>query len=300
MRRRGVDVIVPSSDDFFARTNFVELASVGLYYVSNKSPIRVMIPARGAALAHLCLRGEASLTIDEHRITIAEGATCIGSPDRDQQLEFGADLELMSLRIPRDTLDRTLASLTGFPPQIAIEFEPLIDPEDQHYAGFRELLMLLAGRLDPTFSAWPKATLAQLEQACVTSLLYCSRHNFRRFLVPAAADGVPIHVRHAEHYVESHCEDDVSAGDMARAARVSVSTLTRAFVKHRGYTPSAFIKRVRLTRAKALLEAGAATTVIGVALRCGFAHPSRFAKVYREAFGESPTDTLRRTRSRLP
>ena len=49
-----------------------------------------------------------------------------------------------------------------------------------------------------------------------------------------------------------------------------------------------------------MCSVGGASTVVGVALRCGFANPSRFAQDYREAFGESPTETLRRRRIPSP
>jgi AraC-like DNA-binding protein len=299
MRRRfGVTITAPTSEHFFVRANRVELPNVVLYFCGNRSPLQVTIAKGGRTVVLLCLRGRASLDGAGQHFEIGEGEAFVCAAGRESRLQFASGTEQLILRIPQEMLDRTLTSLTGFQPRAAIDFEPRLAPDDPHYAGFRELLMLLAGRLDPTFSAWPKATLAQLEQACITSFLHCSRHNFRRFLGPSPSDDVPLPVRCAEHYAESHCEEDVTIDDMAGAAHVSVSTLTRAFLKHRGYTPSAFIKRVRLSRAKTLLETGAATTVIGVALRCGFTHPGRFANDYRESFGESPTDTLRRIRSR--
>jgi AraC-like DNA-binding protein len=293
----GVEITASNAEQFFARTNFAQLPNLAISFCGNMSPLSATIPRSTRVLVHLSLRGKASLRSGAHHVEIDEGEAFVCSPGCVAQLEFGAGLEQLILRIPQAMIDRTMGALTGYHPRGPIEFEPALDTSDPHYAGFRELLMLLAGRLEPGFSAWPSATLAQLEQACVTSFLHCSRHNLRRLLQDAPLDHIPIPVLHAEHYVQNSGDgDDVTVEDMANAAHVSVSTLTRAFLKHRGYSPSAFVKRVRLSRAKALLESGAATTVVGVALRCGFANPSRFANDYRTAFGESPTETLRRCR----
>jgi AraC-like DNA-binding protein len=267
---------------------------MSLYFWGNSSRLGVTLPKSDVVLVHFCLRGAASLTSGSYQVEIGRGEAFVYSRERDAQLEFGAGLEQIILRIPLAMLERSLEPLIGFKPRHAISFEPAIDPADPHYAGFRELVMMLAGGLDPALSAWPQATLAQLEQACVTSFLHCSRHNFRRFLGAAPADDIPVQILHAEHYVESQCGADITVAGMAEIAGVSVSTLTRAFLKHRGFSPATFIKRAKLSRARTLLETGAATTVVGVALRCGFANPSRFANDYRQAFGESPTEALRR------
>ena len=48
--------------------------------------------------------------------------------------------------------------------------------------------------------------------------------------------------------------------------------------------------------ARARLGSGAATAVTEVALACGFEHLGRFSTRYRDRFGESPSETLRRAR----
>ncbi|WP_322516896.1 AraC family transcriptional regulator [Rhodopseudomonas palustris] len=296
MRRYGVEVIAPDSEGFFVRTNLAELPHVGLYFAGNATPTKVLVPERSVALVHVCLHGHARLTSGSHRLEFTEGAAFVCSPGRRVQLDLSENFRQLVLRIPQQTLERTMASLIGFTPHRQIVFEPAIANNDPRYLGFRDLLKLLASRLDPAFSAWPKKLLLQLEQACITSLLCCSRHNLVHLLDVPDRESTPSWLLRAEHYAETRCESDITADDLAAAAGVSVSTLTRAFIKHRGHSPAALIKRVRLSRAKQLIETGAATTVVGVALRCGFANPSRFAKDYREAFGESPTETLRRRR----
>jgi AraC-like DNA-binding protein len=58
-----------------------------------------------------------------------------------------------------------------------------------------------------------------------------------------------------------------------------------------------FLRRIRFERARdELLAADGGATVLAVALRWGFSHPSRFAVEYRTRYGESPSETLRRRR----
>jgi transcriptional regulator GlxA family with amidase domain len=59
--------------------------------------------------------------------------------------------------------------------------------------------------------------------------------------------------------------------------------------------PMAFLREVRLGRARRDLEAADPTsgiTVTEIATRCGFGSPSRFASHYWTRFGERPSRTL--------
>ncbi|NEW89987.1 AraC family transcriptional regulator [Rhodopseudomonas sp. WA056] len=296
LRRYGVDMTTSKPSDFFMRTNLAELPHIGLYFLHSSGATRLLIPKREIALVQLCLEGNAQLSSGQHRVELSQGEACICSPGTSAQLEFGRNSRQLLLRLPQRVLERSIASLLGFKPRQPILFDPVIANDQPRYLGFRDLTTLLASRLDAKFSVWPRNVLLHLEQSCITALLYCSRHNLAHLLDTAVNDDVPRYVRTAEHFVDSRCDEDISVEDMARVAGVSISTLTRAFLKHRGYSPSAYVKRAKLQHAKRLLESGAASTLIGVALRCGFANPSRFAQDYRDAFGESPTETLRRCR----
>jgi transcriptional regulator GlxA family with amidase domain len=58
-----------------------------------------------------------------------------------------------------------------------------------------------------------------------------------------------------------------------------------------------FLKFVRLKNARKLLQRpDPATTVTGVALHCGFQNTGRFARDYREHFGEMPSATVQRAK----
>ena len=96
--------------------------------------------------------------------------------------------------------------------------------------------------------------------------------------------------------MEAHCHEAINAERLAEVAGVSVSALYDGFRKHRGYAPLAFLKQLRLRRARnELLAAVPGCTVTQVAARWGFLNVGRFSTEYRKLFGERPTDTLRRS-----
>jgi transcriptional regulator GlxA family with amidase domain len=84
---------------------------------------------------------------------------------------------------------------------------------------------------------------------------------------------------------------------MARAAGVSVRTAQTLFRRHLDTTPSAYLRLLRLERARRMLERPEPeTTVTGAAHAAGFTHLSDFAAHYLVRYGEKPSATLRASR----
>jgi AraC-like DNA-binding protein len=103
----------------------------------------------------------------------------------------------------------------------------------------------------------------------------------------------------ATAYIEAHLAERLTPAAVAGAAGISLRTLEAAFRYDLRTTPTAFIRSRRLDRARAdLLEAEGAQAdrVTDVATRWGISHLGRFAAEYRARFGESPSQTLRRSR----
>jgi AraC-like DNA-binding protein len=295
--RFNVELVMPKLGDAVIKSRFFELPSFKLWWASNSGPASITIPQNETTHVHFILRGRCSGVTGKHQFDVREGEAFVSSVGHAAHLDYHSDHEELVLIIPPATMERVFTSLCGFPPRCPIKFEPQITSSPR-FGGFRDLVMMVSGRLDPAGTAWSDAALELLEIACVTELLFCGRHNLRHLLETASlAPELPHLIRVAEHFAEVNAARDIGIEEMANAAAVSVSTLSRAFLKYRGCTPTAFIKRTRLVHAKHLLESRAATTVVGVALRCGFTNPSRFGKDYQKMFGETPTETLRRLRA---
>ncbi|MGI9824510.1 helix-turn-helix transcriptional regulator [Agromyces sp. Marseille-Q5079] len=112
------------------------------------------------------------------------------------------------------------------------------------------------------------------------------------------ADGRPggsAVVRRAVDFMHAHAGEPITVTDVAAAAHISTRGLHFAFTRELGEPPVQMLRRIRLDGVHAdLVAAGPETTVSAVARRWGFAHLQRFAEAYRRAFGENPSETLRR------
>jgi AraC family ethanolamine operon transcriptional activator len=102
-------------------------------------------------------------------------------------------------------------------------------------------------------------------------------------------------VERAEAFLNTRCGEAVSIAQLCQVAGVSERSLRNAFYDVRGMSPKRSAVRARLTEVRrALSDAGGtrgAVTVI--ATDHGFYELGRFARVYKQVFGESPSATLR-------
>lgn len=105
----------------------------------------------------------------------------------------------------------------------------------------------------------------------------------------------PAFIRRVKEYIDAHADQPLSIADLAAHAGVSTSTLFAGFRNFRKTSPIAYLKGVRMKRARDDLRSAPpnTATVTDVAMRWGFVHLGRFAADYRRWFGESPLQTLK-------
>lgn len=103
-------------------------------------------------------------------------------------------------------------------------------------------------------------------------------------------------VRECRELLERHAAEELTVPDIAECLGVSVRTLQTALRAETGATPSELLRSIRLDRAREmLLEASPREqSVTAVAELCGFTHQGRFSALYVKAFGELPSESLRR------
>jgi AraC-like DNA-binding protein len=109
-------------------------------------------------------------------------------------------------------------------------------------------------------------------------------------------------VERARAYIAENLTEPIRLGDLCRHARTQPRSLEYGFQELLGMSPIAYVRTIRLHRARRLLRSAAVRTrsISEIALDCGFWHLSQFALDYKLLFGERPSVTLKRTTAQLP
>jgi len=88
-------------------------------------------------------------------------------------------------------------------------------------------------------------------------------------------------------YIQSHLGEDLSLSDIANELGMSQYYFCHLFKRSTGISPHQFLIRQRVEQAKHLLKQPV-QTVTTVALECGFANQSHFARCFRQYTGMNP------------
>ncbi len=111
---------------------------------------------------------------------------------------------------------------------------------------------------------------------------------------PGSHHAAPATLRRAIDYIEANAHHDIGIAEIAGSIYLTPRSVQYIFRRYLDTTPTDYLRRVRLARAREDLRAAdrSTTTVAAVAARWGFAHTGRFAVQFRKTFGESPHETL--------
>lgn len=96
--------------------------------------------------------------------------------------------------------------------------------------------------------------------------------------------------------VEANISQPIYSGDLAAQLGVSVRTIHDAMMRHTGMSLHRYLRMRRLWLVRQELRTGT-KSVKAAALAFGFWHFGDFARSYREAFGEAPSETRARARA---
>lgn len=101
--------------------------------------------------------------------------------------------------------------------------------------------------------------------------------------------GPPAVIQRSIKYIQSHLQEDLSRDLLARKASLSPSYFSILFKKYAGYSPTEYVTKVRIDRAKDLLRSSR-LPIRGIASEVGFTDSFYFTRVFTKEVGMSPRD----------
>lgn len=276
------------------RNNVVDLEDITLSFWTFGTSIRIDFAENTAAALGLPIRGHGVTTSGKQATSVGVGTPALLSAGRSAALQYDAELEKLVMEIKPEALKRKLSALLGAPISREIEFDLTRFASEDMLAGLLGLVDILVRQFDDRPCLIAPLALRQVEHAIITQILLTACHQFSNQLHRMPLETSSDHVKRVEEFIEAHWDRPITVEELTEVTGVSARTLFRTFEKHKGYSPMIFAKKLRLERARALLnQPNNAASVTGVALACGFSNLGRFAHEYCKMFGELPSETLR-------
>ena len=218
---------------------------------------------------HFQRHGSLTMTHNDEIITACNGAVVIADDSRPYALDISAQNDCLILQIPDIMLGEKFASGSWH--------GKLLCPEDPHVGIFRRLIEGLwheRGMLDQVDQEFDGIVAAAARITCTRAGGEGVQHN--------------INTSPMEYALRNLADPELATARISQATGLSPRAVQKAFIRHTGMTPTAFITERRLQRALELLERGDDRSITDVAFEVGFNDSAFFSRCFRRRFGEAP------------
>ena len=287
-----------SQEKFAARVHHLQIGSLGLSYCDYATDVSLGFGEAPFVRQIFNISGTGRYEAGGPPGEITPGSwSSILAAHAPVKLDLKSGYRQFVLRIEEDALRRNLGALLGKDVGTLV-FDETADRRPAMEA-LRRRIFHFAMDFNERGTYFSDLAAAEVERMVIMKFLMCHRHNHTHLLLREPLPATPSAVRTVEEFIEANWDRPVDIQTMTLVAKVSARSLFRQFKKDRGYSPADFAKRIRLNHAREMLEqAGGEASVTQIAFRCGFQNPGHFARDFRLAFGELPSEILRKSARR--
>ncbi len=240
------------------------------------------------------LSGSAEIGVAGHAVASDTRCASVVDTGELQRMKWSADCIQRVVQISNAVLDQHAMMLMGRPLSQKLRFAKDM-PLSTDVVSCWQYASLLAMELASSAHGDDRSVIENLQTLFILKLLESQPSNYSDQLRPQPCKIAPYHVRRVEQFIIDHADQPLILEQLVEASGVSARTLFDGFRRFRGTSPMAFLKSVRLERAREeLLAPRPGETVTTIACRWGFYQFGRFAAQYKAMYGELPSETLRK------
>ncbi len=265
---------------------------IGLIYRSVTMTVESARKEYAPYLIQFPLSGQFRLEIDDRVYSVVPGTGAVISPVQRVRRQATPGWTLV-FSVAGDLVRSRLIERMGRSVTAPLTFQPFIGTAVREIYDF---CLLIVEAVDRRIACRGNPLAEVLETGLVDLLLDLQPHSQGRTLAQSEANVRSDRIRAVTAYVDRNVKQKISVEDLAHVTGCSVRTLQSAFMELCGMTPMEYVRRHRLSMARKLLEESTeGCSVSEIAQRTGFSQLARFSSAYKAAYGESPTDTMRRS-----
>ncbi len=278
---------------FEARARLHKLNRIILFTVHSPSINVQLLAPRTTVRVNVPIGRPFSVREEDHHREISDGGAHLTRGDEPFEAHAKSDCRVLVATMSEVDIEVSAARLNQSESPMLPRLNHIIDlrnPEGNPL--FRRLVEVwgLLNRSAPVIEA--SVGIQELEDRYLTSLILSATS----YPVPLCQTAAANALSRVEEFLAANLAQPVSRAEIAEIACVSIRSLSRGFVKRHGVGPMTFLRQRRLEAAYRELLGGdeGIINVTDVAMKFGFNHLGKFASVYRQMFGECPSQTLRK------
>lgn len=248
----------------------------------------------------LPISGSVSTSCGGRRIIATPRCAAVYSPGEHTFVSsVAANATQVSIKIDKAALEGELAAMLARPIDRRVRFDIGFDmttPAARNWWSTVQILLDTLTRPGQIPDVALAAQVGHLERTVIAGLLATQQNSMSESLRRCPVATHPSALRKAVDLVADAPGRQYTITDLAKTSGVGVRQLQKLFHDNLDMSPAEYVRNVRLDGARRdLLSAETTQTVTDVAFRWGFNHLGRFAQHYERKFGETPSQTLRRS-----
>lgn len=275
------------------------LGPVSVVYIEYGAQVEIEpSDTNGCYLVHSALTGITELETKSGLVSMRPDNLLVTSPNCRPLIRMTPECRHLTVRIDAAALNERARALFNMPITEPIIFDPEVAGLSQLPVMWRDLLFHIC-RQHVWLKAMPNSMRVRDQYAAILMDLLISNqtHNYSDRIRVGASDISPWHVRKARAIIDRDLAEPLPISALAARVGVSVRSLQNGFKQFLGVTPVEYVRRERLSRLhQALQSAEGNPSVTEIMLDSGIANFGRYAHYYKQRYGCSPSETLRRNR----
>lgn len=227
----------------------------------------------------------------------SSGNAAIVSPFDKFEIEIDRHCVQNFISISKPLLENTLENLIGRPIEAPIQFEHMMRGNQPKIKAWWNLIDFLNSYRQSNFNfdCLMPDIKQDFERILVKALLLSQPHNYSHFIF-SEKDNDPEYLKRALQFIQTNIHQNICQDDLEHIAGVSKQKLSKTFKERLQMSPLSYIRYYRL---KCIYEELARSkdkkNITTIAMKWGVSHLGRFSIEYKQQFGESPSETIRRS-----
>ena len=255
--------------------------------------VKLLDPSN-AYVIYLPIVGVLDIDVGTRRFSCGPEHAFIGDFSTIERLQLHEGRRHTGIALGHDVVVRQLSELLDAPVNKKLEFSTMMDcqsPAIGKISTASTLLWTMLANEPETVASGKFAEL--LFQSMAVLLLESVLHNYSAALARPVAPAIPRHVKRAIDFMIANISVPITIADVARESGSSLRSLHLGFQQYKGTSPLHYLRQIRLEGVRrALIGDVDQSAISAIAQQWGFTHMGRFAALYKEAFGQTPSETV--------